>query len=85
MEQGLDFLDRAKQGPVALHGRVVVVGGGILLHGWPALGHAVEAYAGTLGDLAGGLVNAAAGAGLGVIAGAVVLAVVSGVQRLRQS
>ena len=62
-----------------------MVGGGILLHGWPALGHAVEAYAGTLGVLAGGLVNAAAGAGLGVIAGAVVLAVVSGVQRLRQS
>ena len=28
VEQGLDFLDRAKQAPVALHGRVVVVGGG---------------------------------------------------------
>lgn len=28
IEQGLDFLDRAKQGQVALQGRVVVVGGG---------------------------------------------------------
>jgi NADPH-dependent glutamate synthase beta subunit-like oxidoreductase/ferredoxin len=28
VEQGLDFLDRVKQGPVALKGNVVVVGGG---------------------------------------------------------
>ena len=61
-----------------------MVGGGILLHGWPALGHAVEAYASTLGSLAAPLVNAAAGAGVGVLAGAATVALVSGVQRLRR-
>ena len=61
-----------------------MVGGGILLHGWPALGHAVEAYASTLGSLAAPLINAAAGAGVGVLAGAATLALVSGVQHLRR-
>ncbi|HEY0281343.1 MAG TPA: FAD-dependent oxidoreductase, partial [Rhizomicrobium sp.] len=28
VEQGLDFLDRVKRGPVSLHGNVVVIGGG---------------------------------------------------------
>ena len=61
-----------------------MVGGGILLHGWPALGHAVEAYASTLGSLAAPLINAAAGAGVGVLAGAAIVALVGGVQRLRR-
>ena len=61
-----------------------MVGGGILLHGWPALGHAVEAYASTLGSLAAPLINAAAGAGVGVLAGAAIVALVAGVQRLRR-
>lgn len=54
-----------------------LVGGGILVHGVPALHHAVEAAAGTglLASLAQGLA--------GVAAGAVVLAAVSLVQRLR--
>jgi len=60
-----------------------MVGGGILLHGWPALAHALEAYAAGWGDLAGGLLNTAAGAAIGVLAGALVLAGVMGVQRLR--
>ena len=61
-----------------------MVGGGILLHGWPALGHAVEAYASTLGSVAAPLINAAAGAGVGVLAGAATVALVGGVQRLRR-
>ena len=61
-----------------------MVGGGILLHGWPALGHAVEAYASTLGSLAAPLINAAAGAGVGMLAGAATVALVGGVQRLRR-
>ena len=61
-----------------------MVGGGIQLHGWPALGHAVEAYASTLGSVAAPLINAAAGAGVGVLAGAATVALVGGVQRLRR-
>lgn len=61
-----------------------MVGGGILLHGWPALGHAVEAYTNTLGSLAAPLINAAAGAGVGMLAGAATVALVGGVQRLRR-
>jgi predicted DNA repair protein MutK len=52
-----------------------LVGGGILVHGVPALGHAVEAWAaanGALGTVGGMLANA----GVGIVAGAVVLAVV---------
>ncbi|MGJ7542099.1 DUF808 domain-containing protein [Variovorax sp. LT1R16] len=52
-----------------------LVGGGILVHGVPALGHAVEAWAaanGMLGTVGSMLVNA----GIGIVAGAVVLAVV---------
>jgi len=52
-----------------------LVGGGILVHGVPALGHAIEAW----GALASLLGNAA----VGVIAGAIVLAAVEGVKRLR--
>ncbi|MBT2325175.1 DUF808 domain-containing protein [Variovorax paradoxus] len=53
-----------------------LVGGGILVHGVPALGHAVEAWAGTAGALVGGLGSMGANAGVGIVAGAVVLAVV---------
>jgi len=53
-----------------------LVGGGILIHGVPALGHAVEAW-GAVGSMA-------ASAGIGVVAGAIVLAVVEVVKRLRQ-
>jgi len=52
-----------------------LVGGGILVHGVPALGHAVEAWAaanGTLGTVGGMLANA----GVGIVVGALVLAVV---------
>ncbi|MBB3175699.1 DUF808 domain-containing protein [Variovorax sp. Sphag1AA] len=52
-----------------------LVGGGILVHGVPALGHAIQAW----GALASMLGNAV----VGVIAGAIVLAVVEGVKRLR--
>jgi predicted DNA repair protein MutK len=57
-----------------------LVGGGILVHGVPALGHAVEAWAetaGALGTLGSMLVNA----GVGIVAGAIVLGVVELVKK----
>ncbi len=59
-----------------------LVGGGILLHGIPALGHGIEAFAATLGWL-GSVASGLAGAGAGLLAGAAVLLVVSLFQRLR--
>ncbi|CAI06148.1 DUF808 domain-containing protein [Aromatoleum aromaticum] len=61
-----------------------MVGGGILMHGWPTLAHAVEEFSAAFGGLLSGLLNTAAGAGIGVIAGAVVLGAVTLLQRLRR-
>jgi len=52
-----------------------LVGGGILVHGVPALGHAIQEW----GPLASLLGNAV----VGLIAGAIVLAAVEGFKRLR--
>ena len=60
-----------------------LVGGGILVHGWPALAHGIEALLQPLGGLAPTLLGALANGLLGVLAGAVVLASVTLVQRLR--
>jgi uncharacterized protein len=57
-----------------------LVGGGILVHGVPALGHAVEAWAasaGALGTVGSMLVNA----GVGIVAGAIVLGAVELVKK----
>lgn len=62
-----------------------MVGGGILLHGWPTGAHAVEHYAAGFGAIAATLINSGAGAALGVVAGALVLAGVTVVQRLRRA
>jgi predicted DNA repair protein MutK len=59
-----------------------LVGGGILVHGIPALGHGIEAFAATLGWM-GSLASGLAGALAGLVAGGVVLSVVSLVKRLR--
>ncbi len=59
-----------------------MVGGGILLHGVPALGHAVEHFAQGLGWL-GGLVNSLAGGVAGVAAGALAVVVFNAINRLR--
>ena len=59
-----------------------LVGGGILVHGVPALGHGIEAFAATLGWI-GSLASSLAGALAGLVAGGVVLGVVSLVKRLR--
>lgn len=53
-----------------------LVGGGILVHGVPALGHAVEAWAVDAGSLVGGLGSMGFNAGVGIVAGAIVLGVV---------
>ncbi len=60
-----------------------MVGGGILLHGWPALAHAIEGWAATFGGLTQFLVNTAAGVALGVAAGGLALAAVKALQKLR--
>lgn len=61
-----------------------MVGGGILLHGWSALAHAIEGWAASFGGWTQAIVNTAAGAALGVAAGALVLAAVTAVQKLRR-
>ncbi|MEO8296889.1 MAG: DUF808 domain-containing protein [Burkholderiales bacterium] len=61
-----------------------LVGGGILVHGVPALHHAVSAWAEQGGAL-GWLIEALANAAIGAVVGAVVLLAWQGVQRLRPS
>jgi predicted DNA repair protein MutK len=58
------------------------VGGGILVHGVPALHHGIEALVAPAGAAAG-VLAALADALLGVVAGAVVLGLVTAAQRLR--
>ncbi len=66
-----------------------LVGGGILVHGLPWLHHAIAGATTSLTGAAGGglalLVSTLLEAGAGMVAGAVVLAVVSGVARLRRA
>jgi uncharacterized protein len=60
-----------------------LVGGGILVHGVPALHHAIEGAAAALPG-AGWLVDLLGNALVGVVAGAVVVAVVMGIGSLRR-
>jgi predicted DNA repair protein MutK len=59
-----------------------LVGGGILVHGWPALGHLVEGWVHAM-PAAGWAMEIVANGVAGVIAGALVLAAVTLVQRAR--
>jgi len=58
-----------------------LVGGGILVHNVPALHHAVQGLGGE--GQWGWLISAAANMVVGIVAGAIVLAAVSGIQKLR--
>ena len=60
-----------------------LVGGGILVHGVPVVAHTIEGFAEPLGGLAGWLVSNLANMAIGAVAGALILAVVTLVQRLR--
>ncbi|WP_423598291.1 DUF808 domain-containing protein [Roseateles sp. MS654] len=62
-----------------------LVGGGILTHGAPFLHHGIEHLVQTLGvsGFAQTLVELVADAVVGIVAGAVIVAVVTGIQRLR--
>ena len=60
-----------------------LVGGGILVHGVPVVGHAIEAWTSGFGGFFGGLASMGASAGVGIIAGAIVLAVVEVVKKVR--
>ncbi len=53
-----------------------LVGGGILVHGVPALGHALEAWAAGAGGVVGTLGSMLANAAIGIVAGAIVLGAV---------
>lgn len=59
-----------------------LVGGGILVHGVPALGHAIEVFAARLGSLPGMLLPLLADAMTGMVAGALVLGGVTLVKQL---
>jgi uncharacterized protein len=54
-----------------------LVGGGILVHGIPALHHAIEGAAASTGGVGGALASNLAGGVVGLIAGAIILAVVA--------
>ncbi|MGU7624674.1 DUF808 family protein, partial [Klebsiella aerogenes] len=60
-----------------------LVGGGILTHGIPALHHAIAHQAEAVGGVAGVLLPFLADALTGVVAGAITLAVVLGIRKLR--
>ncbi len=53
-----------------------LVGGGILVHGVPAVGHALEAWAAGVGGAAGAIASMLGNGLIGLVAGAVVLALV---------
>ena len=53
-----------------------LVGGGILVHGVPVVAHAIEAWVQGLGSVAQAVLPVLANGVLGIVAGAVVLAVV---------
>jgi uncharacterized protein len=59
-----------------------LVGGGILVHGWPALHHAIEGALQGVGGVLQAVLPTVANAGVGVVAGALVLGAVSLAQRL---
>ena len=59
-----------------------LVGGGILVHGLPVLGHRLEALTHPLGGLAGGLVSMLGNGLFGVAAGALVLLLVMAVKKM---
>jgi len=61
-----------------------LVGGGILVHGVPALGHAIAEWTASVGGLLGSLAAVGANALIGIVAGGVVLAGVEMVKRARQ-
>ena len=61
-----------------------LVGGGILVHGVPVLGHGIEDFAATLGWV-GPLVSSLVGAVVGLLAGGVVVAVVGLWARMRHA
>jgi predicted DNA repair protein MutK len=61
-----------------------LVGGGILVHGLTPLHHAVQSLAGAGGDALAWLLEALANAGVGIAAGALVLAAVTLAQRVRR-
>jgi predicted DNA repair protein MutK len=61
-----------------------LVGGGILVHGWKALHHAIEHAVAGLGGTLQWLAGTLAEAGVGIVAGLIVLLAVTAVQRLRR-
>jgi uncharacterized protein len=61
-----------------------LVGGGILVHGWPALHHGIGSLTAQLPTTLTWLGGALVDAGVGIVAGAVVLLAWLGMQKLRR-
>ncbi|MDR2240956.1 MAG: DUF808 domain-containing protein [Zoogloeaceae bacterium] len=61
-----------------------LVGGGILAHGVPALGHAIAEWAEQTNAVVGALGSMLVNIGIGLVAGAIVLAAAQAVKRLRK-
>ena len=59
-----------------------LVGGGILVHGVPAIAHAVERFSAAAGASLGWLLEMLGNAGIGIVAGALALVVVTLAQRV---
>ncbi|MEO7242103.1 MAG: DUF808 domain-containing protein [Variovorax sp.] len=62
-----------------------LVGGGILVHGVPPMAHAIEAWAAGMGGIASTLLGQFANAIVGLVAGAIVLALVEAGKKLFSS
>lgn len=60
-----------------------MVGGGILLHGIPSLGHAVEAFAQGLPGVLGAITQTLAGVLVGMVAGGLAVTMMEGFKRVR--
>jgi predicted DNA repair protein MutK len=60
-----------------------MVGGGILLHGIPSLGHAVEGFAHSLPGVLAAITPTLAGVLVGMVAGGLAVAVMEGFKRVR--
>jgi hypothetical protein len=61
-----------------------LVGGSILLHGWPSLAHAIEEWGHGLGTIAGALLSTGASLVAGLVAGAVSVTAATLLQKLRK-
>lgn len=61
-----------------------MVGGGIIVHGIPVVHHAIDGVRAAAGSILGGLLGIILEAGVGIVCGAAVLVVLTGMKKLRR-